>query len=374
MSIAGTGATERQQAPLSKADGQQRGEGMKSETEEPAARLARLEEENAALRLIDRRHRMLLDSIVDYAVFTCDTDLRVTEWNGGGERLMGWRTDEILGQPGEILFTPEDVARQAPQHEAATAIERGRAENERWHLRKDGSRFWGSGLMMPLRDDGQLVGFVKVMRDQTERQRAQQMQKLLIGELTHRVKNTLSLVQALSEHTLRSKPDPAEFARAFRDRLLALGRAHDMLTKEVWDRASITGVVDVSLGAWMTGGRISADGPKAWLSPQQALTFSLALHELATNAAKYGALSTPNGRVAIAWTGGAEIEFTWEESGGPPVAQPTRTGFGSVVIGQALGSAVGGEVQVTFKPEGLRVELRFKRPDVTPPPSPPAPS
>lgn len=347
---------------------------MSSETEESAARLARLEEENAALRLIDRRHRMLLDSIVDYAVFTCDTDLRVTEWNGGGERLMGWRTDEILGQPGEILFTPEDVARQAPQREAATAIERGRAENERWHLRKDGSRFWGSGLMMPLRDDGQLVGFVKVMRDQTERQRAQQMQKLLISELTHRVKNTLSLVQALSEHTLRSKPDPAEFAHAFRDRLLALGRAHDMLTKEVWDRASISDVINVSLGAWMTGGRISADGPEIWLSPQQALTFSLALHELATNAAKYGALSAPNGRVAIAWTGEAEVQFTWEESGGPPVAQPTRTGFGSIVIGQALGSAIGGNVQVAFPAEGLRLELRFKRPEIPAEPPPRAPA
>jgi PAS domain S-box-containing protein len=330
-----------------------------------AERIARLETQVRELRQTERLHRVLLDSIVDYALFTTGTDLRITGWNAGGERLLGWRAEEIIGQPGEILFTPEDVARKIPQREAASAVDDGRAVNERWHLRKDGSRFWGSGLTMPLRDGEQLVGFVKLMRDHTERQRAQQMQKLLLSELTHRVKNTLALVQALADHTLRSKPDPAEFSKAFRDRLLALGRAHDVLTKEVWDRANVANVIDVSLGAWMTSGRITADGSDVWLRPQQALTFSLALHELATNAAKYGALSVPGGRVAIAWSGEDEILFTWEERGGPLVAQPTRTGFGSIVVGQALGGAVGGHVQVAFPPEGLRLELRFKRPEMS---------
>lgn len=333
-------------------------------------RLACLEEENAVLRRTERLHGIMLESIVDYAIFTADTDLRITGWNAGGERLLGWRTEEIIGQPGEILFTAEDIARHIPQREAETAMAEGRAVNERWHQRKDGSRLWGSGLAMPLRDGDQLVGFVKIMRDHTEQRRAQQMQKLLISELTHRVKNTLALVQALADHTLRSKPEPAEFAQAFSDRLLALGRAHDALTKEVWDRANITDVVDVSLGAWMTGGRITADGLEIWLRPQQALTFSLALHELATNAAKYGALSVPDGRVAIAWSGNDDVLFTWVERGGPTIAKPTRTGFGSVVIGQALGGAVGGQVQLAFPPEGLRLELRFKRPQMpeeTPP-------
>jgi PAS domain S-box-containing protein len=334
---------------------------MNEEREDAAARIARLEAENRELRRTERLHRALLDSAVDYAIFTTDADLRVTSWNAGGERLTGWSADEIIGQSGDILFVPEDRARQAPQREAEVAVAKGRAVDERWHLCKNGGRFWGSGLMMPLQDEGRLVGFVKIMRDQTERRRAEQSRKLLISELAHRVKNTLVLVQALAEYTLKSTPDPALFAPAFRDRLAALGRAHDILAKEVWDKASITDVINVSLGAWMTGGRISADGPELWLSPQQAMTFSLALHELATNAAKYGALSTPKGRVAIAWSGGEEILFTWVETGGPPVAQPTRRGFGSIILEQALGNAVSGRAQLTFAPEGLKLELRFKR-------------
>lgn len=324
--------------------------------------IARLEAQNLELRRTERLHRILLESAVDYAIFTAGTDLRVTSWNAGGERLLGWTADEIIGRSGEIVFTPEDRARDAPRREAEIALAEGRAVNERWHLRKDGSRFWGSGLVMPLRDGERPIGFVKIMRDRTERRQAEQMQTLLIGELTHRVKNTLALAQALAEYTLRSTPEPAEFARAYRDRLLALSRAHDVLTKELWDKASIIDVIDRSLGAWMTGGRLTADGPEVWLNPQQAMTFSLALHELATNAAKYGALSVPDGRVATAWQGDEEILFSWVESGGPPVAEPKRRGFGSVILGQALGSAVNGQVQLTFPPEGLRLELRFKRP------------
>lgn len=343
---------------------------MTEEQEDAAARIKRLEAENQELRRTERLHRILLDSAVDYAIFTTDTDLRVTSWNAGGQRLTGWGADEIIGQPGEILFTPEDRARQAPQHEARTAVADGRATNERWHLCKDGGRFWGSGLMMPLQAGDRLVGFVKIMRDRTERQRAEQTQKLLISELTHRVKNTLAVAQALAEYTLKGTPDPAKFAQAYRDRLAALGRAHDILAKQVWDKASITDVIDVSLGAWMAGGRVSAHGPEIWFKPQQATTFSLALHELATNATKYGGLSAPTGRVAIAWGGEEEILFTWVESGGPPVAQPARTGFGSVILGQALGSALNGQVQLAFPPEGLRLELRFKRAELPGGPAP----
>ena len=337
-----------------------------------AERIARLEADVRELRQTERLHRILLDSIVDYALFTLDPELRITSWNVGGERLLGWKAEEIIGQPGELVFIPEDIARQAPQREAETALSQGRAANERWHVRKDGSRFWGSGLVMPLRDGDRTVGFVKIMRDQTERRRAEQSQKLLLSELTHRVKNTLALVQALSDQTLRSTPEPALFARAFRDRLMALARAHDVLTKEMWDRANITEVIEVSLGAWRTSGRITADGAEIWLKPQQATTFSLALHELGTNAAKYGALSVPDGRVAIAWSGEEEILFTWVERGGPSVAQPTRTGFGSVILNQVLGSSLGGQVLISFPPEGLQLELRFKRPQL--PAGPASPS
>jgi len=249
--------------------------------------------------------------------------------------------------------------------EAQTAVAEGRATNERWHLRKDGSRFWGSGLMMPLRDGDRLEGFVKIMRDHTERRQAEQARKLLVGELSHRMKNTLALVQALAEQTLKHSPDPAMFAISYRERLSALARAHDLLTREVWNKASMIDVVETAMDAWMSGDRVTAQGPELWLHPQQTMTFSLALHELATNAAKYGALSTPEGRVAITWHGEEEILFDWIETGGPPVTPPSRGGFGSVILTQALRAAVNGDVQLDFKPGGVHLHARFKRPDLS---------
>lgn len=327
-------------------------------------RLAALEAENLELARTRRLHEVLLESAVDYAIFTLDRDLRVTSWNSGGERMLGWPAEEIVGQPGHVVFTEEDRARGAVEAEAAVALQEGRAINERWHLRKDGSRLWGSGLTMPLRDGDATQGFVKIMRDQTERRRAEQRQKLLLGELTHRVKNTLAVVQSLAELTLRSTPDPTAFATAFRARIGALARAHDLLTREVWSKASITGVTDVALGAWMTEGRIACAGPEIWLTPQQALTLSLALHELATNAVKYGALSVPQGRIDLAWHLRDEVRLLWREMGGPPVRQPERSGFGTRILTRALAQDLRGEVRLLFAPEGLRLELVFPPPDL----------
>jgi PAS domain S-box-containing protein len=344
---------------------------MVDESEDDSAvRIAELETQNRELQRTQHLHRILLESIVDYAVLTLDTNLRVTSWNAGGERLLGWTADEILGRLGEVLFVPEDRAGNVPATEAQLAVAEGRAADERWHLRKNGSRFWGAGLMMPLRDRDRLEGFVKIMRDHTERRRSEQERRLLVGELSHRMKNTLALVQALAEQTLKHAPEPALFAKSYRERLTALSRAHDLLTREVWERASMADVVDTAVGAWMSGGQVTAQGAEFWLTPQQAMTFSLALHELATNAAKYGALSRPEGRVAITWDGEEEIVLDWVETGGPPVMQPSRRGFGSVILTQALRSAVNGDVQLDFKPGGVHLQVRFKRPALSADPEP----
>lgn len=328
-------------------------------------RLADLEAENAELRRVARLHQAFLESVVDYAVFTADLELRITSWNAGGERLLGWRPEEIIGQPAHVLFTEEDRARGIVEEEAQTALAKGRASNERWHVRKDGTRFWGSGLTMPLRDGHTLHGFIKIMRDQTERRRSEQRQKLLLGELTHRVKNTLTIVQSLAAQTLRSAPDPVTFTQSYNARLSALARAHDLLTTEVWEKANIAGVCDAALGAWMTEGRITASGRDVWLTASQAVTLSLALHELATNAAKYGALSVPEGRVDLAWEGEEVVELTWIERGGPPVSQPSRSGFGSLMLTRALANDLKGNVALDYLPTGVRFTLRFKPPDLS---------
>jgi PAS domain S-box-containing protein len=151
----------------------------------------------AALREREERLRLVLDSAADYAIFTTGLDRRVTSWNAGAERLLGWAEGAIVGRSGDVIFTPEDRAAGAPEREAARALAEGRAENERWHLRKDGSRFWASGLAMPLRSpaagpDAPPLGLLTVMRDRTERRRAEERRALLANELNHRVQNCKS--------------------------------------------------------------------------------------------------------------------------------------------------------------------------------------
>jgi PAS domain S-box-containing protein len=158
-----------------------------------------------ARRASEEQMRLILDSATDYAIFTLDRDGIVTTWNPGAERLLGFKDVEIIGQNGRIVFTPEDRKAGQPENEISTALSKGRAEDERWHVRKDGSRLWGSGLMLPLKAEG-TPGLLKIMRDETARHRADQMNQLLIGELNHRVKNTLGVVQAIVRETLRSRP------------------------------------------------------------------------------------------------------------------------------------------------------------------------
>jgi PAS domain S-box-containing protein len=200
---------------------------------------AALAESRAALRERDERLRLILNSAADYAIFTTDLDRHIVSWNVGAERVLGWAEEEIVGRSADIIFTPEDRAAGVPEREVAKAQTEGRAENERWHLRRDGSRFWASGLSMPLRDpeagpEAPPLGLLAVMRDQTERRVAEERRTLLVNELNHRVKNTLVVVQSLALLGTRGAPDLAAFAASFQRRILALARAHDLLTHEHW--------------------------------------------------------------------------------------------------------------------------------------------
>jgi PAS domain S-box-containing protein len=197
----------------------------------------------AALREHEERLHLILDSATDYAIFTTDLDRRITSWNAGAERVLGWTEKEVMGRSSDIIFTPEDRAAGVPEREAKNALAEGRAENERWHLRRDGTRFWASGQSMPLRDPAARpgaapLGLLAVMRDQTERRQAEQRRALLTNELNHRVKNTLVVVQSLMILGTRgASPDLSAFAAAFQRRILALARAHDLLTREDWTGA-----------------------------------------------------------------------------------------------------------------------------------------
>ena len=205
-------------------------------------------------------------------------------------------------------------------------------------------------------------------RDVTEAKRAEQQRELLIGELNHRVKNTLALVQALAAHTRHAAVSPTDFEQAFTSRLHALGHAHDLLTQTHWKGTSLHQVIETALAPFSVYGgsqaRVEVKGPQVWLNSNTAVTLTLAFHELATNAAKYGALSTNKGRVNIFWeTQPAgepqEILLQWRESGGPVVAAPSRKGFGTMLIEKVLAYEAEGEAKLEFLPTGVVFVFRL---------------
>ncbi|MBL6454572.1 PAS domain S-box protein [Belnapia sp. T6] len=350
-----------------------------SEADNEALRSANvaLIESRAALRERDERLRLILDSATEYAIFTTDLDRRVTSWNAGAERLLGWTGTEIIGRSADLIFTPEDRAAGVPEREAETALAQGRAENERWHLRRDGARFWASGLSMPLLDPAAgphalPLGLLAVMRDQTERRRAEQRRVLLTNELNHRVKNTLAVVQSLTSLGARgASPALSAFAMAFQRRILALARAHDLLTRGDWTGAPLDGVVRAVLAPLlMDSDRVdlfASEATKVFLPPGAALTLAMAVHELATNAVRHGALSRPSGRVRVvlrATNDGGDAEpwevVEWVERGGPPVAgPPAQRGFGLRLLERGLALQSGIKTDIRFAPEGLHCILRL---------------
>ncbi|HEY2709788.1 MAG TPA: MASE1 domain-containing protein [Caulobacteraceae bacterium] len=194
-----------------------------------------------------------------------------------------------------------------------------------------------------------------------ERSRIESRQELLINELNHRVKNTLATIQSIAVQTLRPHDDIGQAKEALTSRIIALARAHDVITARTWTGAFLGEVVARSVEPFdeRTNPRISVEGPSIWLSPGEALAISMALHELGTNATKYGALSVTSGAVSVTWVAGADdaLSLTWTERGGPPVSPPTKRGFGSRLIERGLVIELGGEAKLRFEPGGLICEI-----------------
>jgi two-component sensor histidine kinase len=193
-----------------------------------------------------------------------------------------------------------------------------------------------------------------VGRDITDRKRAEERQKLLINELNHRVKNTLAVVQSITHQTLRRASSDQSASEALEGRLAALSAAHDVLTRESWSSASMREIIQNGLKPFCSESRCTIEGPELRLNPRTAVSMALAIHELATNAAKYGALSTSDGRIFVSWAIADErLSFTWQERGGPPVEHPNARGFGSRLIERGLSAEFGGTAEMTFEASGL---------------------
>jgi two-component sensor histidine kinase len=195
-----------------------------------------------------------------------------------------------------------------------------------------------------------------IFNDITERKRHEQHQRLLLNELNHRVKNTLVTVQSMAMQSFRPGIEPAQARQQFEGRLLALSRAHDILTHESWGGAPLASIVREAIAPYCDQhhDRLHVDGPPVWLPPRHALAFAMVLHELGTNAVKYGALSNANGEVIISWTThDGMLRLRWAETGGPPVVAPAQRGFGSRLIERGLRHEIGGRVELDFAPGGL---------------------
>ncbi len=313
--------------------------------------------ERVVAQLTERRLAAIIESSDD-AIMSIDLDATITSWNAGAERLYGFAAEEIIGSSVTLLL-PQD--RSEEEHAILSRIRGGeRVEPyETVRLHKSGANIDVSLTVSPVRDAaGQIVGASKIARDIRAKKDAENLQRLLMHELNHRVKNVLATVRAIANKTFRGEEHM--LARtAFDARLLALSKAHDLLTAESWSGAELTALVADVLSPYGAT-NIAVTGPRLRLPSEAVLSFSLALHELATNAAKYGALSVPTGRVDIRWSiiedGGPRLAMRWTESGGPRVAAPRRKGFGSRLI-ELLSTQMNGEVRIHYAASGVVCEI-----------------
>jgi PAS domain S-box-containing protein len=431
----------------------------------------------------------LLEAIVrsatDYAIITLDASRQVTSWNPGASVLLGWSPAEIAGQSGDLIFTPEDRARDAPGIEIRQAQAEGRAEDERWHVRKDGSRFWGSGVIVPLRGED---GFLKIMTDRTkERQaelavqqselrfrtlaehipqlvwrsarlghrtwpspqwieftgqsaqesiglgwldavhpqdreltieawheaertgqlyvehrtrraadgeyrwfqtratrlvssdngetewfgtsidvhdmrRALERQEVLTRELHHRTRNLLGIVTSLARQTLKRCRSLEDFEARFTDRIAALSRVQALVSRSEASEIALRNLIEaeVMAHAQEADGRVIIEGPQVNLHEKASETLALAVHELATNAVKYGALAASQGRLKVSWSVKPDaLEVEWHESG---VAKPPSNagrGYGRELIEVALPFALGATTRLEFLTDGIYCSIKL---------------
>jgi len=287
--------------------------------------------------------------------------------NAAFAELAGCTPEELLGDAWIGMVHPEDLPDVAAKRQAARAKLEGYTFEARFRT-ASGWRILQANSRPRLDEDGSFAGYVGVATDVTEVRAAEARQRLLINELNHRVKNTLATVQSLAHQTVRDGMSAREARNALTDRLLALSAAHNVLTQESWEGAELGQILRETLrpydalGSVLATSRIKVECASVWLTPNAALAFSMALHELATNAAKYGALTAAGGEVLISCVADdSSVELTWEERGGPPVAIPSRTGFGLRLLQRGLATELGSSAVVEFRPTGVVCTLRTTR-------------
>jgi PAS domain S-box-containing protein len=294
------------------------------------------------------------------AVYTQDRDLRYTSLSNP---VLGRPIEDILGRTDEDLFSAGNgeaiikLKREALNsgHSTRAEVCFEDAEGGRWH----------DLHVEPLRNEsGDIVGLTCASIDVTERKESEAHLRLLLRELTHRSKNLLAVIQGMARQTAKHAGSIDGFLTQFSARLYALAASHDLLVRESWYGVSIDQLVQSQLAHHIEkhADRVAIEGPDIALKPEAAQNLGLALHELAINAEKFGALSVPTGRISVTWDRretpeGTAIELDWREQMGPKVKARRKKGFGSLVIEHNLARALDATVELAFEPDGLRCSV-----------------
>lgn len=318
-----------------------------------------------------------LDAVLNNAsvsIILMDERQQCIYMNRAAENLTGFTLDEVLALDRplhDIVHHTRPDGSHFPLAECAidrAFPEHNQMQGEETFVHKDGSFYPVAFTASPIRDEAsRTIGTIIEVRDIREDKAARERQRLLIDELNHRVKNTLSAVQSIAYQSLKGAD--ADARQAFEGRLVALSGAHNVLVREGWTGASLYTAIETAIAPYQGPGRFELTGLDHPLAPKMVVSLSMVIHELATNAVKYGALSVPDGSVQIAWqvrqeADGERITMRWEEVGGPAVAVPTRKGFGTRLLERQVSMEFDGSIELLYRPSGLlcRMDLRLPPP------------
>lgn len=303
----------------------------------------------------EKQLREIFDAFGD-GLFVADSNGRYLDANRAGCAMMGYTLDELCALTLPDILDPSERGRLPG---AIAGYADGKVTLSEWlFLRKDGSTFIGElvGGQLP---DGR---FQSIVRDITERRRREQREEWLKREASHRAKNVLAVVQAVARQTAASRPDA--FIETLEKRIGSLAASHDLLVRNGWGETDLGELVKAQLAPFEAHDedRLSIVGEAFEVGPESSQTLGMVLHELATNASKYGALSIPQGRVAISWAigsgeDGEALTLRWVEEGGPPVVRPDRTGFGSRLVSRMATTALHAAINQEWHATGLRFTL-----------------
>ena len=303
-------------------------------------------------------------------IFANDAFLKLTHYSR--EEILGASLNDLMEEgTGPEIYSQVMDAFESPEPKAACPAFVATSGIELIYQRKDGSSFSAALQVSPVRDSsGAIIQHVASLIDLTEHKAEQKHAKMMLDELNHRVKNTLATVQGIVAQALRKATSTEDIRKSIEGRLFALSRSHDLLSAVKWKGSGLSEIVEIAMEPFHDGGhRYTMTGENIMMSPKTTLALGMAIHELATNALKYGALSNHTGTIAISWkTMGERVLISWQEAEGPLVVAPSRKGFGSQVLTRGLAYELLGTVELNFDPKGVSclIDIPLPHQQVTP--------